>query len=59
LLITSGEKDHTVPPVISEAAFKKYKKSPAITELRSFANRGHSLTIDHGWKEIAEYSLVT
>jgi len=29
LLITSGEKDHTVPPVISEAAFKKYKKSPA------------------------------
>jgi hypothetical protein len=40
----------TVPPVISEATFKKYKKSPAITELKSFENRGHSLTIDHGWK---------
>jgi pimeloyl-ACP methyl ester carboxylesterase len=57
LLITAGEEDHTVPPVISEATWKKYKKSPAITELKSFKNRGHSLTIDHGWKEIAEYSL--
>ena len=57
LLITSGDKDHTVPPVICEATFKKYKKSPAVTEFKSFANRGHSLTIDHGWKQIAEYSL--
>jgi non-heme chloroperoxidase len=57
LLITSGDKDHTVPPVLCEATFKKYKKSPAATELKSFENRGHSLTIDHGWKEIAEYCL--
>ncbi|HYV92569.1 MAG TPA: alpha/beta hydrolase [Chitinophagales bacterium] len=57
LLITSGEKDHIVPPVLSKAAFKKYSKSPAITELKSFEGRGHSLTIDHGWKEVAEYSL--
>lgn len=57
LLITSGEKDHTVPPVLSEAAYKLYKKSSAVTEFKSFPGRGHSLTIDHGWKEIAEYSL--
>lgn len=57
LLITSGEKDHIVPPVLCKAAFKKYKKSPAVTELKSFANRGHSLTLDHGWTEIAGYSL--
>ena len=57
LLITSGEKDHTVPPVLCKAAFHMYKKSPAITELKSFAERGHSITIDHGWKEVAEYSL--
>lgn len=57
LLITSGDKDHTVPPILCTAALKKYKKSPAVTEFKSFENRGHSLTIDHGWKEIAEYSL--
>jgi len=57
LLITSGEKDHIVPPVLCKAALKKYSKSTAITELRSFANRGHSLALEHGWTEIAEYSL--
>ena len=57
LLITSGEKDHIVPPILSLATFNKYKRSSAVTELKSFANRGHSLAIDHGWKEIAEYSL--
>jgi non-heme chloroperoxidase len=57
LLITSGEKDHTVPPVLSQAAFRKYHKSPAVTEFMSFKGRGHSLTIDHGWKEVAEYCL--
>jgi non-heme chloroperoxidase len=57
LLITSGDKDHIVPPVLCNATFKKYRKSPAITELKSFTNRGHSLALDHGWTEIAEYSL--
>ena len=57
LLITSGDQDHTVPPVLCKAALKMYRKSPAVTELKSFTERGHSLTIDHGWKEIAGYSL--
>jgi len=57
LLITSGENDHTVPPVLAKAAFKKYSKSSAITEFKSFPGRGHSLTIDHGWKQVAEYCL--
>ncbi|MFI5134541.1 MAG: alpha/beta hydrolase [Chitinophagales bacterium] len=58
LLITSGDKDHIVPPVLCKAAFSQYRKSSAITELVSFEARGHSLTIDHGWKEVAEYSLA-
>lgn len=57
LLITSGDKDHIVPPVLCKAAFDKYKKSTAVTEFKSFSNRGHSLVLDHGWTEIAEYSL--
>ena len=57
LLITSGQNDHVVPPVLSRAAYKKYSKSAAVTDFKSFADRGHSLTIDHGWKEVAEYCL--
>jgi non-heme chloroperoxidase len=57
LLITSGDKDHIVPPVLCEATLRRYQKSAAVTELKSFANRGHSIALDHGWHEIAAYSL--
>ncbi len=57
LLITSGDKDHIVPPVLCRSAVKQYRKSTAVTEFKSFENRGHSLALDHGWAEIAEYSL--
>jgi pimeloyl-ACP methyl ester carboxylesterase len=58
LLLVSGEKDHTVPPIIVKSTLKAYRESTAITELKEFAGRGHSLTIDSGWREIAEYSLA-
>lgn len=56
LLITGGEKDHTAPPVLGIASLKKYNGS-AITSYKSFEGMGHSLVVDHGWKEVAEYSL--
>ncbi len=56
LLIISGRHDHTVPDVVARAAFKLYRRSSAVTELRQF-DRGHSLTVDHGWREIAQSSL--
>ena len=43
LLITAGGKDHTVPASISRTTRKLYHKSPAVTDLREFADRGHSL----------------
>ena len=58
LLVTAGGQDHTVPPAISMATRKLYHKSPAVTDFRDFPDRGHSLTIDHGWREIAEYVLT-
>lgn len=58
LLITAGENDHIVPPVLSQAAFRKYRYSKAITDYKLFKGRGHSLTIDHGWKEVADYCLM-
>ncbi len=58
LLIISGEKDNTIPWAISHAAYKLQEKNPGITEIREISNRGHSLTIDHGWREVAETVLT-
>jgi len=57
LLIIDGEKDHTVPWSIANAAYKRQKQNPGVTEIVRVANRGHSLTIDHGWREVAELAL--
>lgn len=57
LLVISGEKDHTVPHAISHAAYKKHSKNVAVTEFVELAERGHSLTIDHGWREVADAAL--
>jgi pimeloyl-ACP methyl ester carboxylesterase len=57
LLITAGGQDHTVPAAVSMATRRLYHRSPAITDLREFPDRGHSLTIDHGWREVAQTVL--
>jgi len=58
LLIISGEKDHTVPWAIANASFKKQKKNKqAVTEIVEMSGRGHALTIDSGWREVAEMAL--
>ena len=57
LLLISGSLDHTVPPVLVRSTLKRYAKSAAVTEFKAFAGRGHSLVIDSGWRELAEYSL--
>jgi pimeloyl-ACP methyl ester carboxylesterase len=57
LLLIAGGNDHTVPAAITRSTRKLYHKSPAITDLREFNDRGHSLTIDHGWREVADEVL--
>ncbi len=57
LLITGGGKDRTVPEIVSRAAYHLYRKSSAVTDYRVFPDRGHSLTIDSGWREVANASL--
>jgi pimeloyl-ACP methyl ester carboxylesterase len=57
LLIIDGEKDHTVPWAIANAAYKRQRRNPALTEIVKMPNRGHSLTIDHGWREVAQTAL--
>ncbi len=46
-----------MPAAITTSTRKLYHKSPAITDFKEFEDRGHSLTIDHGWQEVAQYSL--
>jgi non-heme chloroperoxidase len=57
LLIIDGEKDHTVPWAIANAAYKRQKRNPGVTEIVKMPNRGHALTIDHGWREVAQTAL--
>ena len=57
LLITAGGKDHTVPASVSRQTQKLYRRSSAVTDLREFRDRGHSLTIDSGWAEVADSVL--
>jgi pimeloyl-ACP methyl ester carboxylesterase len=58
LLILDGEKDHTVPWAIANAAYKRQRRNESVTEIERVPNRGHSLTIDHGWREVAEKALA-
>ena len=57
LLIIDGEKDHTVPWAIANAAYNRQKHNEAVTEIKKIPNRGHSLTIDSGWREVAQPAL--
>lgn len=58
LLLLSGTADHTVPDVVTRSTFKQYRDSAAVTELKQFEGRGHSLTIDSGWKDVADAVLA-
>ena len=58
LLIIDGEKDHTVPWAIANASYKKQKRNKAVTEIVKIPDRGHSLTIDSGWREVAGTALA-
>jgi non-heme chloroperoxidase len=57
LLIIDGEKDHTVPWAIANASYKRQRRNQAVTEITKIPNRGHSLTIDGGWREVAQTAL--
>jgi alpha-beta hydrolase superfamily lysophospholipase len=57
LLITAGGKDHTVPAAVSESTLKRYRKSPAVTNLEEFPDRGHTLALDSRWREVADTVL--
>jgi fermentation-respiration switch protein FrsA (DUF1100 family) len=58
LLLVAGGEDHAVPETVAEETFRQYRGSPAVTDLAEFADRGHSLTIDAGWRAVADERLA-
>jgi non-heme chloroperoxidase len=58
MLIIAADSDHTVPWAISNASYKREKHNPGVTEIVQMEKRGHSLTIDKGWREVAETALA-
>jgi pimeloyl-ACP methyl ester carboxylesterase len=58
LLILDGEKDNTVPWAIANASYRRQKRNPGVTEIQKMPGRGHALTIDSGWKEVADTALA-
>jgi pimeloyl-ACP methyl ester carboxylesterase len=58
LLIIVGEKDHTVPPAIAKAAYKRQKGNEGVTEFVEIPGRGHALVIDNGWRDVADTALA-
>ncbi|HTM96792.1 MAG TPA: alpha/beta hydrolase [Croceibacterium sp.] len=57
LLIISGEKDNVVPRSVAHAAFELQKANQNPTEFIEMPGRGHALTIDSGWREVAQAAL--
>ncbi len=58
LLIMDGEKDNTVPWAVANASYKRQRRNEGVTEIAQIPGRGHSLTIDHGWREVADTALA-
>jgi non-heme chloroperoxidase len=58
LLIISGEKDHTIPWAIANASFQQQDSNQGVTEIMEVKGRGHALTIDSGWREVADTALA-
>ncbi len=57
MVILAGEKDHTVPHAIANASFKRERRNSGVTEIVEIEGRGHSLTIDNGWREVCDKAL--
>jgi pimeloyl-ACP methyl ester carboxylesterase len=58
LLIIGADQDHTAPWAVANASYKGQRHNPGITEIVKLEGRGHALTIDHGWQDVAETALA-
>jgi pimeloyl-ACP methyl ester carboxylesterase len=58
LLLIAGEKDRIMPAALNRTNFRRYRKSPSVTEFKEFPGRSHySIIAGKGWEEVADYAL--
>ena len=58
LLIMSGEMDNTIPWSMANASYKRQRRNGCVTEIVEIPGRGHTLTVDSGWREVAGKALA-
>jgi non-heme chloroperoxidase len=58
MLVVTGEKDNIVPFALANAAFKRQRRNPGVTELVEIPDAGHSLVIDSRWSATADAALA-
>ncbi|MGW7572209.1 alpha/beta hydrolase [Streptomyces tendae] len=58
LLLVSGQEDRLVPDSVTRAVYRLYGDSTAVSDLKQFADRGHSLVVDSGWRAVADHVLA-
>ncbi|MGA7053129.1 MAG: hypothetical protein WBZ37_18055 [Mycobacterium sp.] len=46
-----------MPLKVTKEVVAMYSKATAQTDFHIFEGRGHSLTIDNGWKDVADVAL--
>jgi pimeloyl-ACP methyl ester carboxylesterase len=58
LLMIAGEKDRIMPAALNRSNYRRYRKSPSVTDFREFAGRCHySVVAGSGWEEVADFTL--
>ncbi len=55
LLIVAGSDDRIVPASLVRRNYRKYGKSPAVTDFREFPGRTHWIIAQRGWQEVAGF----
>lgn len=57
LLFISGSTDHILPASLNYSNYKKYRKSPSITDYKEFEGRNHYVLGLDSWHDEADYIL--
>ncbi|PSJ40620.1 alpha/beta hydrolase [Allosphingosinicella deserti] len=57
LLLVAGSKDLIADASMTAAIFRKQRRAPSATELKTYPERSHWTCMDNGWEEVADFTL--
>jgi pimeloyl-ACP methyl ester carboxylesterase len=58
LLLIAGSADNIIPASLVRSAYRKYQRSPSITDFKEFAGRTHFIVGQKNWEEVAGHILA-